>query len=80
VPCFVSGQNCNEAHNEALNCRISRQGSAKEIRPDDAHATNEATPIATKNFDDLNALAAIWTTMPEHIRAAIMALVSTLKP
>ncbi len=59
VPCFVSGKNCNDAHNEDLNCRISRQESAKE---------NALLPA------DLAALAAIWPTLPENIRGAILAL------
>ena len=68
VPCFVSGEKCNEAHNEDLNCRISRQGSAKEI-----------APLAVELPADLAALAAIWPTLRGNIRAAILAL-ADVKP
>ena len=68
VPCFVSGEKCNEAHNEDLNCRISRQGSAKEI-----------APLAVELPADLAALAAIWPSLRGNIRAAILAL-ADVKP
>jgi hypothetical protein len=81
----------NEAHNEHLNCKLSRQGTAKgpprdrqgtakEIDRDSDRATNEAAPLAAQIPAELAALEKIWPKLPEHIRAAIMALAGTVKP
>jgi len=41
VPCFVSNPNCNEAHNEHLNCNGNRQVTAKEEALENTRVTNE---------------------------------------
>jgi hypothetical protein len=70
----------NEAHNEHLKRKLSRHISATQIDRDSARATNGTAPEAVQLPADLTALAAIWPKMPDHIRAAIMALAGTVKP
>jgi hypothetical protein len=71
---------CNEAHEKAQNCNGNRQVTAKEIAPDNDRAANKGAPLAVELPADLAGLAAIWPKMPDHIRAAILALTGTVKP
>jgi len=54
--------------------------SATQTSQETVAASNEPAPLAVEIPADLAALAVIWPKMPEHIRAAIMALVGTVKP
>jgi len=47
---------------------------------DIVRATNEPAPSAVEIPADLQNLLNAWPALPEHIRAAIMALVGTVKP
>jgi len=80
VPCFVSDPNCNKAHNEDLKRNISRHISATQTPRENDRATSETVPLAAAIPNDLQDLLNAWSFLPEHIRAAIMALVATVKP
>jgi len=80
VPCFVSGENCNKAQNEDLKRKDFRHISATQTILKSARASNDIAPSAVEIPADLQNLLNAWPTLPEHIRAAIIALVGTVKP
>jgi len=72
VPCVVSGANCNEAHNEDRKSKISRHITATQT-------PQESAPLTAEIPDDLKTIVSAWPTLPDNIRAAILAL-AAVKP
>jgi hypothetical protein len=77
VPCFVSGLDCNDMQSEDRKRNNFRHIPATQVTPKGDRTVIERTLPGAEVSSDLGKLVAIWPKMPEHIRAAIVALTGT---
>ena len=61
----VTPPHCNEAQKNAEKCSLSQQGINKDLE---------------RFSPDLSMIIAKWDDLPDHIRAAVLALIGTVTP